>query len=77
MEKLIAIFIIFVAFIVMAFVLSCVLAVPTMLLVNYVFSEAALMAVFGGAIGFWKAFWLNFLCGILFKSSISSATKRD
>lgn len=53
-------------------VVAVVMALPTMLIVNYVFSDAALVAVFGGPLTFWKAFWLNFLCGILFKSSSSS-----
>ena len=50
--------------------LSLLLAFPTMWLVNYLIAPSALTAVFGiSALTFWKAFWLNFLAGILFKSS--------
>lgn len=50
--------------------LSLLLAFPTMWLVNYLIAPSALTAVFGiSALTFWKAFWLNFLAGILFRSS--------
>lgn len=61
--------------IILVFVIALVFALPVMLLVNYVFSPAALVAIFGGPIGFWKAFWLNFLCGFLFKSSNTTTSK--
>ena len=58
------------------FVVALVLAYPTMWLVNYLFAPSALVAVFGtAAIGFWKAFWLNFFFGVAFKSSASSSSK--
>lgn len=60
---------------VLVFIVAAILALPMMLLINYIFSEAALIAVFGGSIGFWKAFWLNFLAGMLFKTSVT--TKSD
>lgn len=45
---------------------------PVMLMINYLFSEQALEFVFGSAkIGFWKAFWVSILCGILVGSSSS------
>lgn len=54
-------------------VIALVMAIPTMLLVNYLFSKAALTAVFGTAsISFWKAFWLTYFFGIAFKCSSSS-----
>ena len=54
------------------FVISLVMAIPTMLLVNYVLSPTALIAVFGGPLGFWKAFFLNFLAAQLFKTSVAT-----
>ena len=48
--------------------ISLLMGFPTMWLVNYLICPAALVAIFGlTKITFWKAFWLNFLCGILFK----------
>jgi hypothetical protein len=58
-------------------VVAAIMAVPMMLLVNYVFSPTALIAVFGGPIGYWKAFWLIFLCGLLFKSSFAQTRSED
>ena len=56
--------------------LSLLLAFPTMWLVNYLIAPSALTAVFGiSALTFWKAFWLNFLAGILFKSSNTNYNK--
>ena len=53
------------------------MALPTMWIINYLFTPSAITAVFGtSAIGFWKAFWLNFFFGIAFKSS-SSSSKSD
>lgn len=40
-----------------------------MYLVNYLFAPSFLLAVFGVThLTFWRAFWLAFLCGMLFKS---------
>ena len=51
-------------------------AYPTMWITNYLFPESTLIAVFGiPALTFWKAFWLNFLCAGLFKSSASVNSK--
>lgn len=44
-------------------------AYPTKWLVNYVLCPSALVAVFGGPLGFWKAFCLNLVCGALFKTA--------
>ena len=52
---------------------AAIMALPTMLIVNYLFTSAVLLSVFGiPALTFWKAFWLTFLCGFLFKSSTTS-----
>ena len=67
-----------------AFVLIMVIAVgicflaayPTLWLVNYLITPTVLTAVFGiPALTFWKAFWLNFLCSALFKSTSTSNSK--
>ena len=47
-------------------------AYPTLWCVNYLFTASVLMAAFGvPALTFWKALWLNVLCGLLFKGSSS------
>ena len=52
-------------------------AYPTLWLVNYLFTPGTLISLFGIAqLTFWKAFWLNFLCSILFKSSNTSTSKK-
>ncbi|MDI6734522.1 MAG: hypothetical protein QMD50_03505 [Patescibacteria group bacterium] len=57
-------------------VFAIILAFPTMWIVNYVFLETALMAIFGTtSIGFWKALCLNLFFGIAFKSSTPSSKK--
>ena len=61
-----------VLFLVIALV-GIVIALPTLLIVNYLFTATVLMAVFGiPALTFWKAFWLTILCGFLFKSTSTS-----
>ena len=50
-------------------VVAALMAIPTMLLVNWLLSETALVAVFGGPLGFWQALGLHFLCCLLFKSN--------
>jgi hypothetical protein len=57
--------------------LAAFLAYPVKWLVNYVFAPGVLVSLFGTPqIGFWQALALTFLCGILFKSSSSSSSKR-
>lgn len=52
-------------------------AYPTLWLVNYLFTPGTLISLFGIAqLTFWKAFWLNFLCSILFKSSNTSTSSK-
>jgi hypothetical protein len=58
---------------VLAVVFGALLALPTMLLVNGIFSAAALKAVFGGPLSFLGAWGINILCGLLFKTSVSSS----
>jgi hypothetical protein len=77
METLLKILGLIVIFFVVVFVVAGILAIPMMFLVNYVFSPTALIAVFGGPIGYWKAFWLTFLCSLLFKSSHLSSKNND
>jgi uncharacterized membrane protein len=60
---------------VLIFVLAFLMAFPTMWLVNYILSDTALVAVFGGPLTFWKALALNFVCSLLFKSSGSTSCK--
>lgn len=54
-----------VALVALVIVMSLVMALPTMLLWNYL-----MPTIFGlKTIGFWQALWLNVLCGILFKNT--------
>jgi len=57
-----------IGFIIIALVFSALIAFPVMWLVNGVFSNTTLVALFGGPIGFYKALGLSVLCHILFKS---------
>jgi hypothetical protein len=62
---------------IVAFGFSFLLAYPTMWMVNYLFTPATLLSLFGFAqLTFWKAFWLNFLCSQLFKGSSSSSSSK-
>ena len=48
-------------------------AYPTKWLVNFLFSPAFLLSIFGVAkIGFWQALCLNILTGVFFHSSTNS-----
>ena len=62
--------------IILLFVVVCLaMGFPTMWLVNYLFDSNFIAFVFGGtSIGFWKAFWLNVLTGILIKGGGSSSS---
>ena len=56
--------------------LALLFAFPTMWLWNYLFVSQVTMTLFGTAkLAFWKAFWLNFLAGVLFKGSSTSTSK--
>jgi hypothetical protein len=53
---------------------SIVMAYPVKWLVNYLFTPGVLMAVFGVTkFSIWRALWLSVLCGLLFKSTVSSS----
>jgi hypothetical protein len=61
--------------VVLVFVIAAVMAFPMMWLMNYLFASSFLQFVFGVTqFTFWKAFWLNFLCGILIRSSPPSSS---
>ena len=73
MEKFIAFFVAVVGLIAIVVGLSFLSAWFVMLMVNYLFTSAVLLTVFGVAkIGFWRAFVLTVLTGTLFKVSILS-----
>jgi hypothetical protein len=56
--------------------LSLLFAYPTLLVVNYLFTSSLLLKIFGiPALTFWKAFWLNYLCANLLKSTTTSSSK--
>lgn len=75
--KLIAGFVAVVTVIAFIVGLSFLLAYPTMWLVNYLFASAFLTFVFGAAkLSVLKAWALNFVAGILFKSSVSSSSSK-
>jgi hypothetical protein len=49
-------------------VFALLMTFPTMWLVNYLFTPAVILSLFGTtALTFWKALWLNMFCGIIFK----------
>lgn len=60
----------------MTVVLALLMALPIMLIVNYVLSESVLMATFGGPLTFYKALLLNVACRILFNTT-QTVTVRD
>jgi arginine exporter protein ArgO len=55
--------------------LELLFAWPTELLVNYVFAPGVLVTLFGGPLTIWKAWALNAVASILFKSTSSSSSK--
>jgi len=76
MGKFIAGLVVFLGIIALAFGISLLMVFPVMWLINYLFTPAVLMFLFGIAkITFWKAFWLTFLTSILFKGSSTSSSK--
>ena len=73
MEKFIAFFAAAVGLIAIVVGLSFLSAWFVMLMVNYLFTSAVLLTVFGVAkIGFWRAFVLTLLTGMLFKATVNS-----
>jgi hypothetical protein len=58
-------------------VLSLLFAWPTLWVINYLVAPTALKAVFGiSQLTFWKAFWLNFICGNLFKNPSTTSSSK-
>jgi hypothetical protein len=73
MEKIVTGIALTFGFILLVVVVGLLLAWPVMFLVNYLFTPAVILAVFGTAqLSFIKAYGLLVLCGILFKSESSS-----
>lgn len=55
---------------------AAIYALPVKLLMNYLLTQQVLMAVFGvSVISIYKAWAINFLCGVLFRTSSSSSSK--
>lgn len=71
MEKIIAVLGVFAFLTLIVLFVGALAAFPTKWIVNYVFTDDLLLYVFGGPLSAWKALWLNFLCGMLFKTSVS------
>jgi hypothetical protein len=62
--------------IVLVVVIGLLLAFPVMWLVNFLFAPSALLVVFGTVkLGFWQAYGLLVLAGLLFKSSSTTGSK--
>lgn len=61
--------VIFVIAMLLVAVLSVLGAYPTKWLVNYLFTPAVLVALFGGPLTFWKALVLNYVAASLFKGT--------
>lgn len=63
---------IFVAFIILLIFVSLIAAIPTYFLWNWL-----MVSIFGlKVITFWQAWGINFLAGILFKSSFASSSSK-
>ncbi len=60
-------------FLVVVVALSLLMAWPIMLITNYLFTTAVLVAVFGGPLTLWKALLLNILMSLLFGSANTSS----
>lgn len=65
---------VFVLFVLLFIVLATFSAYFVMWLVNYLFTPALLLYIFGTAkLGFWQAWCLSCLTGILFKSTTTTS----
>lgn len=68
--KIVGVFVLAVA---MVFGIGLLLSLPVMWIVNGIFSTQLILFVFGTAkIGFWTAYCVSVLCGLLFKATSSS-----
>lgn len=56
--------------------LSLLFNYPIMWMINYTFSPAFLLSVFGvSQITFWKTMWFSVLCGQLIRSTVTNTAK--
>jgi hypothetical protein len=81
MEAFAKAFGLFVLLLVIVSFVALVIGLPVMWIVNYLFTQQILMAVFGvPQLTFWKAFWIANLTGLLFKSTTTNTntnTKKE
>ena len=78
MEKVVAVFGLFVISLALVLGLAMLMAYPTMWVMNYLFTAQLLAFVFGAAkITFWQAFFLNMITGVFFRSGGSSSSSKD
>lgn len=75
MVKVLAYLVGFVGILTLCFGVGLLLAFPVKWFVNYVFSQAFILYVFGVTqLTFWKAYFLSILTSWLFKTSVSSSS---
>jgi hypothetical protein len=61
---------------VLAVGISLLSAFPTKWILNYLLTPGVLTTVFGVAkLTFWRAFWLNYVSSMLFKSTTTTSSK--
>lgn len=72
MSKALAVLILLALGCVLAFIIAMIMALPVMWLWNY----AAVDVFHAPVIDFWHAFGLNFLCGLLIRSSSASSSSK-
>ena len=76
MEKFLAVVAIVLGFVALLVGLGALMAIPTVYILNYLFSSAFLMLVFGVAkVGFWRAWVFNIFCGLFLKGVSTSKSK--
>ena len=76
MEKFLALVAVVLGFIALLVGLGALMAIPTMYILNYLFSSAFLTLVFGVAkVGFWRAWVFNIFCGLFLKGVSASKSK--
>ena len=73
MGKILAYVVIALGFVALVGVLGLLFAIPTAYLLEYVFTPTVLVTLFGTAtISVWKAWGINIIFGLLFKSTTTS-----
>ena len=76
MEKFLALVAVVLGFTALLVGLGALMAIPTMYILNYLFSSAFLTLVFGVAkVGFWRSWVFNIFCGLFLKNYASSSKK--